>query len=206
MNKGRETDRQRIRPREQAMIFAKIVLGGALIALGVQFLLAPNHMVIGGVSGLAIIIHHLTALPTGALFFLINAPLFLLGLRGFGLRFTLTALFGVVVTSVLIDTMAFLDFTLTYELPLVAIFGGVIVGAGVGLTLSAGSSASGADILARLIHKRRPNMTLGLLILLIDGSVIFAGAFVFREIELSLYAIVSAYILKRVVDGILYRK
>jgi len=206
MNKKQKSDAPRIRPREQAIIFAKIILGGALIAVGVQFFLVPNDMVIGGSSGLAIIFHHFTGLSTGVLIFLVNAPMFLLGLRELGLRFTLTALLGLVTSSVLVDVLALLNITVTDDLLLVSIFGGAIMGVGVGLCLSAGSSGGGTDVLARLVNKRYPKLTMGLVILLIDSSIILAGALVFREIESSLYAIISAYILKHVVDAILYKK
>jgi len=191
--------------REHGITFGKIILGGALIAVGVQFFLVPNQMVIGGISGLAIILHYVTGLPTGALIFLINAPIFLLTLRSLGLRFILTALVGIVTTSILVDAMAFLGFSATHDLILVTIFAGLTIGAGVGLIIAAGSSAGGTDMIARLVHKRRPGVSIGTGILVTDGLIIIAGALVFRDIDMALYAILSAYILKRIIDLILSR-
>ncbi|MCL2588645.1 MAG: YitT family protein [Oscillospiraceae bacterium] len=189
--------------REQAIIFIKVILGGAILALGIQFFFVPSSLVTGGASGLAIIFHHITGLPTGVLLFLINLPVFLVALKALGLRFVLTALLGILVTSALVDGLALLNFTVTYDLILVSIFGGVLVGAGVGLLLAAGSSGGATDILARLIHMRRPQMGLAVLILIIDTSIIITGAFVFRNLDLTLYGIIAAFVIKQVIDAIL---
>ena len=189
--------------REHGMVFGKIVLGGALIAIGVQFFLVPNQMVIGGISGIAIILHYVTGWPTGVLIFLINALIFLITLRSLGFRFILTALVGVLVTAVLVDSMALLGFAATHDLILVSIFAGVTIGAGVGLILTVGASAGGTDMIARIVHKHRPGVSLGMGILIVDGLIILAGALVFRDVDMALYAILSVYILKQVVDLIL---
>ena len=190
---------------KQSALFGRVVLGGLMIAFGIQFFLVPNNLVIGGVSGFAIILNHLTGLPTGLLFFLINAPVFIFALRQFGFRFILISMLGIITTSILIDLIAFWGFTATNELILVAIFGGLLIGAGVGLIISVGSSAGAVDMLARLLQVKRPDLTLGHLILCIDGTIILIGALVFQQIDLALYAVISVYILKRTIDAILSR-
>ena len=183
----------------------KIALGGLAIAIGIQFFLVPNQLIIGGISGLAIMINYITGLPTGLSFFIINAIVFLFALRQFGVRFILVCLFGVAVTSILVDTIAFLGFVATQELILATVFGGLLIGVGVGLILSAGSCSSGVDMMARLLREKRPNLSFGYLILCIDGVIIIIGALVFRQIDLALYAIIAVYILKRAVDYTLSR-
>ena len=190
---------------KQGKALGKIALGGLAIAIGIQFFLVPNQLIIGGISGLAIMINYITGLPTGLSFFIINAIVFLFALRQFGVRFILVCLFGVAVTSILVDAIAFLGFVATQELILATVFGGLLIGVGVGLILSAGSCSSGVDMMARLLREKRPNLSFGYLILCIDGVIIIIGALVFRQIDLALYAIISVYILKRAVDYTLSR-
>ena len=190
---------------KQGIVLVKIVLGGLMIAIGIQIFLVPNYLIVGGISGIAIVLNYITGLSIGFLFFTVNALVFLFALRQFGVRFVLVSLLGVAVTSVLVDSIALLGFVATQDLLLAAIFGGLLIGAGVGQILSAGSCSSGVDMLARLLRAKRPEMTFGHLILCIDGSIVLMGALVFRQVELALYAIISVYILKRAVDYTLPR-
>jgi len=191
--------------RKHIWNLGQILLGGTAMAVAIQMLLVPNDLVIGGISGLAIIVRHLTGWPTGVLIFLINAPIFLMALRTYGFRFLLTALFGVGVTSILVDTLALVDFVLTDSMILVAIYSGVLIGAAVALLFRAGSATGGVDILARFGHRRWPRFTLGSFILCIDGTIILFGALVFGQIELAMYAAIAAFTLKKTVDLILQR-
>ena len=191
--------------RKHAKTYGQILAGSVVVAIGVQLFLAPNQLVIGGASGIAIIVNHLTGWPTGVLIFAINLPIFLVALRQLGFAFLLTALAGVFTTSVLIDAFAFFELVFTRDLLLVAIFGGLLIGVGIALIFSAGSSTGGVDLLARLVMQKRPDMTLGRLLFLFDGTIIVAGALVFQQLDMALYAVISVYVLKRAVDGMLHR-
>ena len=184
--------------------YGKIALGGALVAIGLQLFLIPNSMVIGGTSGLATIISYLTGLSVGVLIVLLNLPLFLLALRILGRSTVFTALIGVFVTSILVDVFAATGIVVTEDLLLVAVYGGSLVGIGCGLTISANSSVGGTDLAARLIRKKRPDMTMGRLILMIDATIVVMGSFVFGRIEIAMYAVISIFILNRIIDAILY--
>jgi len=192
-----------MRMRKHLWTFGQIMAGAVLLSIAIQLLLVPNNLVTGGISGLAIILHYFTGWPTGVLIFLINAPIFLFALRQLGLVFLLTALAGVAMKSILVDLLAPLGLVITEDLLLVAIYSGALIGAGVALLFRAGSCSGGVDLLSRLIRLKRPDLTIGWLILLIDGVIIIAGALVFWQIELALYAVISAYVLKRVVDALL---
>ncbi|MCL2563664.1 MAG: YitT family protein [Oscillospiraceae bacterium] len=192
--------------RQHAETFGSILAGGVIIAIAIQIFLVPNQLVTGGISGIAIIINHFTGWPVGVLFFAINAVMFAIALKPLGWVFILTAFVGIVTTSVLVDVLALFEFVLTENLLIVAASSGALIGAGIALIFRVGSSTGGIDIASRLIMRKRPDLTLGHLILIFDGAIIIAGAVVFRQVDLALYAIVSVYILKRVVDAILYRK
>ena len=191
--------------REYAKVFGWVLIGNTLIAIGIQMFLAPNHLVIGGTNGIAIITNYLTGWPTGLVIFIINIPLFLCALKFLGFFFLLTSITGIVIISVLVDLFAFWELVFTEEMILVAIFGGLFIGTGIALVFRAGSSTGGMDLLARLVMLRWPDMTLGGLLFVFDGLVILAGALVFRQLDMALYAIISVYVLKRSVDAVLHK-
>ena len=189
--------------RKHAHTAGSILLGSVLAAIGIQLFLAPNQLVIGGASGIAIIINHLTGLPMGVLMVLINAPIFLIALRNLGWVFLLTAFAGVIITSTLVDVLAFWELVPTQNLLLAAVYAGLSIGAGVALLFRAGSSSGGMDLLARLILLKRPHLTLGWALLFIDLCIIIGGVLVFRQVEMALYAGISVFVLKRTVDAVL---
>ena len=180
-----------------------ILAGGALIAIGIQLFLAPNQLIFGGISGISIIINSFTGWPIGVLIFAINLPIFLFALRQLGALFLLTAFAGVAVTSVWVEVFALLELVPTQDRLLAAIFAGLSIGIGVSLLFAAGSAGSGLDILARLILMKRPHLTLGWVILLMDMSIVIVGAFIFRQIEVALYAAISIFMLKQSIDSVL---
>ena len=191
--------------RKYIQTFVLIVAGGISVAIGVQFFLVPNNLVTGGISGLAIILRYFTGWPTGVLIFAINAPIFLFAFRQLGLAFLLTALAGVLTKSILVDVFAMFEFVPTQSLIVAAFGSGLFIGLGVVLFFRAGSCSGGVDLLARLILMKRPDWTLGRAIFLIDAAIILAGALVFRQIELALYAVVAVFTLKWVIDAVLKR-
>ena len=182
-----------------------ILAGSVLTAIGIQFFLVQNQLVIGGISGLSIIINYFSGWPVGILIFAINAPIFLLALRHLGFLFLLTAFLGVVASSAAVAVLASLELIITEDMMLSAIFGGFFIGAGIAMLFRVGSSAGGVDIIARIILGKRPNLTLGWLMFLIDFSIIVVGVFIFREIEMALYAVISIFVLRQTVDMVLYR-
>jgi len=161
-------------------------------------------MVLGGVSGLATIVHYLTGWPAGMLIALINVPIFVLALIFCGRSLVLYSFLGVITTSVLVDAFAVIGFVVTDNLLLVAVYSGVLVGTGGGLLLSAGASAGGTDLAARVIHTKWPNRSLGQFILILDASIVALGALVFRRYESALFAGIAIFIMIRIVDYMLY--
>ncbi|MCL2369005.1 MAG: YitT family protein [Oscillospiraceae bacterium] len=191
--------------RTLMITLGKIILGGGLNAVGIRLFLIPNDMVIGGVSGLATIIHYLSGWPAGLLIALLNAPIFLLGFLFLGRRLTLTSLVGVLTTSLLVDVLAPLNIVVTTTPLLVAVYGGLFVGLGCGILLAAGSSSGGTDFSARILEHFRPNVSIGAWILVLDVFVILLGVLVWGEIEMALYAGIAVFILIRIVDFFVYR-
>ena len=182
----------------------KIVLGSLLYAAGFRFFLYPNDIVTGGVTGVAMIINYLTALPVGALILLINIPLFLLAWRRFGLRFILASLAGTVLSGTAVDLLALLPVEITREPLLAAVYGGIVHGLGLGLVYRAGATTGGADIVARFLRQKYPYINFGTLLLALDAAVIASFAVIFGKYDSAMYAVICMFVSARVIDLLLY--
>lgn len=180
-----------------------VILGSAIYAVGFTFFLVPNQIIGGGVSGLSQIINHLLGFPVGATALVLNIPIFMAAWRGLGLRFLIMSLVGTVTSYVLVDVLTPLA-TMEVEPLLAAIYGGLIIGAGLGLVFRAGGTTGGSDILVRLARKRFTGVPIGQIMLVFDGAVVLVGTIVFRNAYSAMYAIIVIFIMSKTTDSILY--
>ncbi|MBE7048718.1 MAG: YitT family protein [Ruminococcaceae bacterium] len=170
-----------------------IVLGLAIIAFAVRTLIAPNQIVQGGVSGLAIVIYYLSEIPISVSNLVINVLLILIGIRILGKEFIIKTLVCVTILSGFFEVFSAIP-PLTNDRILASLFGGIIYGLGIGLTLIKGSSSGGTDIAGRITQHFFPYMSIGKLLLFIDGLVIFWGYIVFRDLSLVMYGIITLFV------------
>ena len=177
----------------------------AMIALGIRVFTAPNFIVGGGLSGIASVLFNLFGLPIGAVTFLLNVPLLLLGWQRLGRRFLLSTLRMVVLVSLMTDGIFAQAPPYRGEPLLAALFGGILVGSGLGLVLMRGSSTGGVDILVKLIQKRYPHLSLGRIVLVTDLAVVVAAAAVYRNLDTVLYGTIMIYASTEMIDGIIDR-
>jgi len=178
--------------------YAGLTAGVALVALGLNWFLVPHRLAAGGVSGLAVVVHHLFGLPVGATMLVINIPLFILAARVLGIAAGARSIYGFVSLSLIVDALAPYLNPLTQDPVLASIYGGVLVGIGVGITYRLSGSTGGTALGARLIHHYLRIGT-GRALLLADGIVILLAGIAFGP-ELALYALLSVFITIRVVD------
>ena len=176
-----------------------VILGSVLVALGLSAFIVPNKIVDGGVTGLSILIHYLTGLPIGWLIMAINIPIFLVGIRFVGWRFGLRSLLGVVAISVAVEVSAHVP-TVTHDLLLASVFGGIVEGVGMGLVLRSQGSLGGTDILA-VVFSHLMGFTVGELLLGIDILIIGAAAIAF-DVERAMYALITMFVASRLVDAV----
>lgn len=175
-----------------------ITFGSVVIALAMDIFLVPNKVAAGGVSGLAIIFHHLLGIPVGWALLALNIPLFLLSFRELGNRVFIRSVYGALATSVLVELLTNHVPVMTSDVLLSAIYGGIISGIGMGIVFKSGGTTGGTDLVARLLHKHFP-VTVGQGLLGADFVVIgLAG--VFFNAELALYALLSLFITSKVID------
>jgi uncharacterized membrane-anchored protein YitT (DUF2179 family) len=198
--------------------YAWIVFGSLLTGASINVFLVPYKIAPGGVSGVATVVYYLSGerFPVGATMLALNIPLFIMGLRYIGRKFIFRTLLSTVLLSVFIDvlepyTRYFVEHYLVIlekspsvpDILLYSIFGGFLMGLGLGLVFKYGATTGGTDLAARIINHFIPNLTMGQLILLVDTSVIIFAAVSFGSFHLGMYAIVSLYISIKVIDAIL---
>lgn len=170
-----------------------ILIGAVIQAVGMDLFLIPGKLAAGGVSGIAQIVNRYTGWPIGVMIILFNIPLFVLGWRFLGgRRFLLRTFLAVGIYAVLIDVLAlYLPRDLTSDSVLNALFGGVLMGGGMGLVFRAKGTTGGTDILARLLGKWR-GIPLSESFLLTDTAVVLGSGIAFSW-TLALYAVVALY-------------
>ncbi len=187
------------------------VLGALSFALAIDMFTAPNELAPGGVTGLSTILNFLSVqwnlpfeLPIGLTSTLINIPLLVLAWLGLGRRLALRTVVATLLTNTCIDLLDPVLPPFQGDIMLAAIFGGVLMGVGVGLFLNRGGSTGGTEIIARMLEKKYPHIPIGKLMLLVDGTVIALSALVYRQLESPMYAVVLVFISAQITDWLVY--
>lgn len=185
-----------------------IVVGSAVFSLGFDLFLVPNGINCGGVSGIAMLINYgvnVKWLSVGVLTVLINVPLFILGYRKIGRYFFFSSLLGMATTSVCFDLFeAVLPVPKNVDPLVAAIFGGFIIGAGIGVVFLTGASTGGGDIVARVLKLRMRNLPIGRLMLCLDVSIAVVTGVVYKDFNNTLYSIVTLVVSCTVLDRVVY--
>ncbi|MBQ8834536.1 MAG: YitT family protein [Oscillospiraceae bacterium] len=184
---------------------AATIVGSTVFAVGFALFLQPNDMNPGGISGLAQVAVELLGFGSvGALSVLINLPLFILGGLKIGRRFFAGSLLGMLLSSLLIDTLAVIPME-TPEPLLGCLYGGVICGLGLGIVFMAGTSTGGSDILVRLLKLKYRNVPIGQISMCFDAVVVVLTGLVFHDVSKALYTGITVFICGQVVDAVVYR-
>jgi uncharacterized membrane-anchored protein YitT (DUF2179 family) len=188
-----------------------IVIGSFILAAGFVFFISPYRIVPGGVYGIAIVIHFLTqgmmawapeGFPIGLMGLILNIPLTIIGIKILGPRFGVKTVVGFVLTSVFMDGI-----TMFWgEKPLVAgdallssIFGGVLVGIGLGMIFKSKATSGGSDIIAMIIAKYT-RIPLGQLMIYVDSTIVLIALVVFADWKIPLYSWIVIFITGKVID------
>jgi uncharacterized membrane-anchored protein YitT (DUF2179 family) len=181
-----------------------IVVGCAIMGLAYALFLIPHHFVPGGVSGIAMIVNYFVGLPVGALIMVLNIPIFLLGLRTMGKKYVLNSLAGMVVSSVFIDIFheVLRVPSATTNPVLASIYGGVMLGVGLGIVFRGRASTGGSDIIGMVVSKYT-GMSLGFGIMVTDFVVISAAGLALHSLEAPLYGYIVLFLSTKVIDMIL---
>lgn len=191
--------------RQHLKSYALITLGSVIYALSFDWFVAPNHFAMGGVTGLAQILHHLfPALTVGAASALMNVPLFLIGWKKIGGHLLVSSLYAMVVSNAAIDGLNLLFDFQPMDPILAALFGGGVMGFGLGLVFAQGATTGGTDIVAKLLKLKWPWLPIGKLVALPDTAVMLLVALTFGQLSAMLYGFIKLYTCSRAMDAVLY--
>jgi uncharacterized membrane-anchored protein YitT (DUF2179 family) len=174
-----------------------VVLGAILMATGIEIFLVPNNVMDGGIVGISIILSHLTGIKLGLFIFFLNVPFFFMGYKQIGKTFAIFTILGITVLSITTTLLHHVS-PFTEDLLLVTIFGGVVLGAGVGLVIRYGGSLDGSEILAILINKNFP-FSVGEIIMFFNVFIFGVGGFVFGW-DRAMYSILAYFIAFKTID------
>lgn len=181
-----------------------ITAGAFVLALGINFFLVPMKVSTGGVSGIGTVFYHVLSVPMSVTTLILNSVLFLFGYRTLGKDSVVRTLCGILLLSFfLYVTESFGGYT--EDIFIAAVFGGILVGLGVGLTVLKGASTGGSDFAAIMLNRIIPHISVPTFILAIDAVIIFASGVIFKNYTVMLYSAVSLYISSKVADMVLVR-
>ena len=174
-----------------------ILSGATLAAVGLEAFLIPNSLIDGGIVGVSLISARLSGLPVGIFLFVLNLPFILLGYRKLGRAFAVASMCGIAVLSVATYLLHPIG-TVTIDPVLAAIFGGAIVGCGVGMVIRYGATLDGTEIIAILIDRRSP-FSIGEVIMFMNLFIIGTAGFVFGW-DKAMYSLIAYFVAFKVID------
>lgn len=190
--------------KTEILNYSFIILGSLVMSLGIVGFLSPNHIATGGTAGLAIVLNNVFHLSIGLLMALINVPLLIVSLKYLGKKFAINTIICIASIVFFVDLLAKVIHlqSLSNNLMLATLYGGVTVGAGLGLIFKGGASAGGGTILAKIISANTSVKT-STVILVLDALVVASAGIVFNSMELALWSLISIYVASKLIDLIL---
>ena len=185
--------------------FINICAGSVLYAVGIYSFLTPSNIAPGGISGISIMLNYLFGLPIGTTSLVINIPVFIIGYYNLNRKIILKSIPALFLSSFILDFVAINFFPVYHgERLLGSIFGGIVMGAGLGLIFLNGCTTGGTDVLSLLLKKKHPHLRMGIAMLIIDCIILSASILVFNDIESGMYGIITLFCSTKLVDYIIY--
>ncbi len=214
--------KEKIFSLEWFKVYSLITIGSFILAVGFVYFISPHKIVPGGVYGIAIVVHYLTkgffsfwpdGIPIGLFGLVLNIPLTIAGIKILGPRFGIKTVVGFVLSSVFMDMITYLredgEAPLVPDILLSCVFGGVLIGFGLGLIFKSRATSGGSDIIAMIIAKYT-GLQLGQLMIYVDSVIVLLGLAAFQDWQIPLYSWVVIYITGKAIDitleGIDYNK
>ena len=190
--------------RKYALDGIMTTLGSLAIAVGTNVFLLPSKLSTGGISGVGIILYHLFSVPLSVTVLVLNAVLFIFGYKLLRRSSLFKTALGIALLSVFLELTSFLP-QYSEDTLICAVFGGILVGLGVGLTVSRDASTGGSDFAALMLRRLLPHVPISTFILVIDSVVLVSSGIVFRDYTIMFYSVISLYIASKVTDLVVVR-
>lgn len=183
---------------KEVISYIGITLGVFIMAISLKLFLEPNTIAPGGVTGLAIVIKSLIGIPVYLTNLIVNVPLFIIGILALGKAFGTKTLFATLGLSVFLKIVP--SQIVTQDLLLSSVFGGILLGLGLGLVFKAGGTTGGTDLAGAILNKYFPRFSISSFMMTIDGIVVIVAGLVSRKIETSLYSVIGLYVAIKVIN------
>ncbi|SDZ36585.1 Uncharacterized membrane-anchored protein YitT, contains DUF161 and DUF2179 domains [Proteiniborus ethanoligenes] len=180
-----------------------VTVGTFIMAIGINIFLEPNTIAPGGVTGLGIVLQKITngLVTVWATNLVVNIPLFIAGVMILGKSFGVKTLYGTFILSFFLWLIP--ETNATQDLLLSSVFGGVILGAGLGIVFKAGGTTGGTDLAGAIMNRFFPGLSTATHMMIVDMIVVVSAGLVNKRIDLPLYSVIALYILVKVIDIIL---
>ena len=179
--------------------YTMVTAGCFLMAAGFNMFCRPHMLAPGGFSGIAAVVYYLTGFPVGACTFLLSLPWFVVQWRWEGFRALLRTLFGTAVFSLALDLTANAPCAVD-DILLASVFGGVVMGAAIGIVFAFRGTTGGTDLIASVLHRRFSTVSSGMWLMIIDAAVIAAAGTFLGNVSISLYSAITVYTTMKMVD------
>lgn len=178
-----------------------LTLGPFIAAFALEVFLVPNNIIDGGIVGISIILSYLTKLNLGLLIFVINIPFFLLAFSKIGKKFVIQTFYAIGMLSLFLNMFSMYNHPVSHDLLLSTVFGGIVLGTGVGLVLKNEGSLDGTEIMSLVLSKKF-GFSVGEWIMTFNIFIYGASGLVFGWNQ-AMYAVLTYFIAFRVIDVVL---
>jgi uncharacterized membrane-anchored protein YitT (DUF2179 family) len=176
-----------------------LTLGCATMAIGTAVFLLPNQLSTGGFTGIATIFYYLFHFSMGTVILALNIPFFILAFFKIGKKLVIKSIIGTSLLSLFIDLFEKIP-TLTNDILLACIYGGIFIGFGLALVLKANASTGGTDLITYIARAYKPYMKTSSIIVVVDVIIIGLNVIFFKKVEIGLYSAISIYLMGKMID------
>ncbi len=177
--------------------FIMLTTGSIIAAYALESFLIPNTILDGGVTGISIIVSKITNLPVSLLVLILNIPFVYIGYKNLGRGFLIRAVYSMVLFSVSLSVFRYYE-PLTEQMLLATVFGGILLGIGVGLVIHFGGCVDGTESVALVISKKT-TLSVGQVVLIFN-LVIYSAAGMIFGIDRAMYSLLTYFITFKVID------
>ncbi|WP_347027957.1 YitT family protein [Intestinibacter bartlettii] len=177
--------------------FLLITLGATLAALALEIFLVPNNIIDGGIIGISIMVSYITKVKLSILTFVLNIPFLILGYKQLGKSFLIKAAYAMLVFSILLEQFKPVP-ELTNDILLATVFGGLLLGIGVGFVIKFGACLDGTEVVAILINKKT-SFSVGQVVMFLNFFIYSTSGLLFGW-DRALYSILTYFITFKIID------
>lgn len=183
--------------RREVIRYFLLILGSMIAAVGLEIFLVPNNIIDGGIIGISIISSYLTGLPLGAFVFVLNLPFLIFGYKQIGKTFVISSLVAIISLAVWLSMLHPIP-GVTNDVLLATVFGGMILGIGVGLIIRNSGSLDGTEMVAIVLSKNTA-FSVGEIVMFFNLFILSSAGLIFGW-DRAMYSLIAYFIAFKVID------